>query len=125
MDRDEAIDRIRKALRERSGKTWSVKGGRGTAWGWIRIASPPAKQTTRHRLRPGQPDRPENYEPYDSGQPGGVMTVADREELARLLGLERVHDAGVSIPNSTDYYIEHIDRAEGRPPSVVGNPYWD
>ncbi len=36
MDRDEAIKRIRAALKRRSGKLWSVTGGRGTSWGWIK-----------------------------------------------------------------------------------------
>lgn len=43
-DRDDAIRRIRQALRRRSGKAWSVTGGRGTAWGWITITAPPRRQ---------------------------------------------------------------------------------
>jgi len=37
MDRNETIKTIRAALRRRSGKLWSVTGGRGTAWGWLSI----------------------------------------------------------------------------------------
>ena len=44
MDRNETIKRIRTALRKRSGKAWSVKGGRGTAWGWIQIDAPPSRR---------------------------------------------------------------------------------
>lgn len=101
-DRDETIARIRRALRERTGRPWSVAGGRGTAWGWIRVTAPPA--------------RSEGY---------GVMTEEDRATLASALGLDRVHHQGVNIPASRDYRAEYVDRAEGRPPSVNAQPYWD
>jgi hypothetical protein len=45
MDRNEAIAKIKKGLKVRSGKTWSVKGGRGTSWGWIDIDAPPKRRT--------------------------------------------------------------------------------
>ena len=54
------------------------------------------------------------------------MTEADRAELAQALGYtEPVHGKGVKIPSSSAYYREFIDRAEGRKPSVLGEPYWD
>lgn len=103
LDRDTTIARIRAALRRRSGRAWSVTGGRGTAWGWIRISSPPARRV--------------DY---------GYMSDADRAELGALLGLDGpVHPQGESIPSGSDYYSEYIDRAEGRPPSRTGTPYWD
>ena len=101
-DRNEAIARIRKALRKRSGKAWSVTGGRGTAWGWITIASPPKRR--------------EEY---------GYMSEADQKELAELLGLERVHHQGESIPASSDYRQFYVDRAEGRESMATPTPYWD
>jgi len=97
-DRDEAIKTIRTALKKRSGKTWSVRGGKGTAWGWIEIDVPPAREGSR---------------------------AADLIELAQLLGLETVHHQGVSIAAGRDYRQEYIDRAEGRAPSKIGIPYWD
>jgi hypothetical protein len=102
LDRDETISRIRAALKKRSGKAWSVTGGRGTAWGWISIDAPPKRRTN-----------------------GGNMTAADQAELATLLGLEHAHCQGVSIPAGYDYRAEYVDRAEGRKPSVCGTPYWD
>ena len=93
MERDEAISEIRAALKRRSGKTWSVTGDRGTAWGWITIDAPPARRTEKTH-----------------------MTTADREELARLLGLNDVHFQGVSIPASSQYRQEYVDRANGRTP---------
>lgn len=98
MDRDQAIERIRKALRARSGKSWSVKGGRGTSYGWITIDVPPAREAHR---------------------------TEELKELARLMNVGTVHYQGMDIPASHDYRQEAVDRAEGRTPTVVGTPYWD
>ena len=126
MERKEAIERIRKGLRARSGKAWSVKGGSGTAYGWIKISSPPARQTWRHYLPEGLGDQPKNYVGYDSRQPGGSMTPEDCSELGRLLGLDSpAHCQGESVPASYAYRQEYVDRAEGRKPSKTGQPYWD
>jgi hypothetical protein len=105
IERDEAIKLIRQSLKQRSGKTWSVRGDRGTAWGWITITAPPKRQV--------------EY---------GYMSDEDRAELAALLGYERVeevHHQGVSIPAGSDYRQEFIDRALGRNVTAVGSPYWD
>lgn len=127
MERDETIKRIRTALKRRSGKAWSVTGGRGTAWGWITIDAPPARCTFSHRLKAGAvTDRPEDYEEYDTGQPGGMMGPADRDELGKLLGFDKpAHCQGYSIAASNDYWQEYIDRAEGRTPAKIAEPYWD
>jgi hypothetical protein len=101
-ERDETITAIRNALNRRSGRSWSVTGGRGTAWGWITITAPPRRR--------------DQY---------GAMTTADRIELGQLLGLETVHHQGVSVPAQLDYRTEYVDRAEGRIPSRVGVPQWD
>jgi len=102
-DRDEAIRAIRAALKRRTGRTWSVTGGRGTAWGWITVTAPPSRRVK-----------------YD------YMTEADRRDLGEALGLDApVHSQGVWIPAQHDYRTEYIDRAEGRPPSVVAVAYWD
>ena len=102
MDRDETIRAIRAALKRRSGKAWSVTGGRGTAWGWITIDVPPA------------------------GRADAAARDAGRHELRRLLGLEPCRWArNETIPSANDYYREYLDRADGLVPSVVGTPYWD
>ena len=126
ISRNDVMKAMKTALEKRSGRKWSVTGGAGTAYGWITIDAPPARRTWRHRLKAGCTyDIPENYEGYDSGQPGGNATPTDLAELARLLGLESVHQQGVSIPASSQYYQEYLDRAEGRTPSVIAEPYWD
>lgn len=125
-DRNEAIAAIRAALRRRTGRAWSVTGGRGTVWGWITVDAPPSRATWGYRLRAGAvTDRPEDYEPFDTGEPGRLMSPEDRAELARLLGLESVPVQGVSIPAGHDYRTEYVDRAEGRVPRTTGTPYWD
>jgi hypothetical protein len=102
-DRNDAIKLIRAALKRRSGKTWSVTGGRGTAWGWLTITSPPARRGEF-----------------------GYMTDTDRAELGKLLGLDGpAHHQGVSIPAGSDYRREYVDRAHGLTPSIHGTPYWD
>ena len=125
MQRDEVIQRIRHALKARSGMPWSVTGGRGTAWGWINIDAPPARRTWKFVLPAGVPDVPESYVEVDTGTPGGHTGPEDREILRQLLGLSRMHWQGESIPSSTDYYEEYVDRAEGRMPKRYGAPYWD
>lgn len=62
----------------------------------------------------------------DTGEPGHSSGPQDREELAKLLGVELCQTTGgISVPASSDYYQEYIDRAEGKAPSVIGQPYWD
>jgi hypothetical protein len=101
VDRDTAIKAIRSALRRRSGKAWSVRGGRGTSWGWITISAAPARLGRF-----------------------GELSDEDRAELERLLGVT-VHSQGVTVAASNDYRREFIARAEGREPEAHGQPYWD
>lgn len=103
MDREEAIIKIRAALKQRSAKRWSVRGGRGTSWGWIKVIAPPARR--------GE---------YDE------MSDEDCAELGELFGLDRpAHFQGIDIAASTRYRHEYVARAEGRRPDVLGTPYWD
>lgn len=126
-DRDETIQRIRTALKRRSGKAWSVTGGRGTAWGWIHIDAPPARRTAHTRRKAGATfDRPEDYETVNTGSPGGYTTDEDRKELGELLGFDKpAHYQGHSVAASSAHYREFIDRAEGRTPTKIAEAYWD
>jgi len=126
MKRNEAIKRIKAGLQKRSGKQWSVTGGRGTAWGWLRIDAPPARCTWTHRLKDGAVSyNPEDYEEYNAGTPGYSMGPDDRAELGKLLGFDKpAHYQGVSIAASSDYWNEYIARAEGRTPEKIAQPYW-
>lgn len=126
LTRKAVIKRIKTALQQRSGKAWSVTGGSGTAYGWLMIDAPPARCTCHAVLPPGAVGNPSDYIEVDTGMPGGYMTVADRQELAGLLGLDKpVHCQGESIMSSHDAYREYIDRAEGRVPVKIAKMYWD
>lgn len=110
--RNAVIAQIKKSLQTRSGKPWSVTGGRGTAWGWITVDAPPARRTAHCRLKEGATNTwPESYERVDTGEPDGSMTDADRVELAGLLGKEAVHFQGESIPSQSDAYRVALCRA--------------
>jgi hypothetical protein len=114
-NRDETIKRIRTALKARTGRTWSVRGGRGTAWGWITVSAPPARLVCRYACGPTC-----SHDRY-------TLSADDEALLALALGFVEGRSTyqGVSIAASSDYYREYIDRAEGRAPSVIGTPYWD
>jgi hypothetical protein len=104
INRDEAIARIRAGLKKRTGRSWSVKGGRGTAWGWITIGAPPKRLVDGYRL-----------------------SDVDRAELAKTLGLplSDVHGQGISVPASSEYYRAHVERAETGSTERDPKPYWD
>ena len=127
--RNDVIARIRRGLNNRSDRSWSVTGGRGTSYGWLQIDAPPQRRTFDHRPtdeRGG--DGLPVFELVDAGSDGYLMGRDDRIELARLLGFpdeSAVPHQGVKVPSGHDYYAEFIDRAEGRPPSTRGEPYWD
>lgn len=131
VDRNDAIKLIREALRKRSGKAWSVTGGRGTAWGWITIMSPPARRVAHdpnpayHRDDP-EPGVPSYFENPDDRDRAWYMSEADRTELAQLLGTNRpVHCQGVSIAAASDYRRFYIAAAKGLVPTDSPQPYWD
>lgn len=127
LTRNEVIAKIKADLKARTGMAWSVKGGRGTAYGWITICAPAKRCTLHSQLKAGATSTwPEDYELVDNGQPDGYMTDADLATLRTALGEgASVDRSGVSIPSSNAYYQEFLDRAAGRQPSVIGTPYWD
>lgn len=90
IQRDEAIERIKAALKRRSGRSWSVTGGRGTARGWLNVTVPPKQRID------------------------GGMNADDCKALADLFGLPSpVHFQGLSIgPDERTWYVR---RAEGTP----------
>jgi len=99
-DRNKAITALRAGLRRRSTKTWSVRGGRGTAWGWITVTAPPS--------------RLDQY---------GGMSKADQEELSRIFR-EHVHHQGISIPASNPYREAYVERVLHGSTSLNPQPYW-
>jgi len=84
ISRDEAIARIRAALRARTGRVWSVSHDRGTASGWITVHAPP-------RRRVGE---------------FGYMSDEDRATLAAIFGEHAAGHQGVSIaPDSRGWNV--------------------
>src|SRR5947208_10635306 len=128
QDRNATIKAIEAALQRRSGKSWSVTGGRGTAWGWIHIDAPPVRRTWKCREKAGadySAKWSEQWEEYDTDEPGHSTGPFDREELAKLLGVEVSQvSGGIGVPASYEYRREYLDRANGRTPSVIAEPYW-
>lgn len=100
--RDETIQSIKAAFKAR-GFRYSVKGGRGTAWGWITIDLLPAV----HK----------------------ALDHDGRKKEYQLLGERLMMDTLVygpeDIPSSSAYYAEFVQRAQGIRPTVTGKPYWD
>lgn len=100
QDRNLTIKALRKALKARTGRSWSVTGGRGTAWGWITIQAPPARQD------------------------GYSTSEEDREILGQALG-ERVGHQGAFVPASQDHRREILEQAHGLAVSQGASQYWD
>lgn len=88
--RDEAIERIRAALKRRAGRSWSVRGGRGTAWSWIEVSAPPARRN----------------------EFGGI-SAEDANELSRIFGIGRHHFTGGCWSISREERERMVARAEG------------
>ena len=123
MSREEVISQLKASLKARSKTPWSVTGGTGTAYGWIKIKAAPRFCTWGNRAPNQNPGR-DGWEAYDTGKTGRSMSPAHREELRILLGWESQQEYA-SIPPQTDYRQEYLDRAAGRAPAVTGKPDWD
>ena len=72
IDRAEACKRIKAGLRARTGRAWSVKGGRGTTWGWIYIQEPKSR-TIDGGMSPADQDALRDIFFEGDGHPQGVM----------------------------------------------------
>ena len=128
LTRADAIKRIKAGLERRSGVKWSVTGGTGTAYGWLRIDAPPSRRTWHRVADATQYDsngHPRYVEVNDPSKKYGFAGKEDRDLLAKLLGKETVHIQGEQVPASNDHYREYIDRAEGREPRKIAERYWD
>ena len=116
IERSEAVKRIKAALKEKTGKTWSVHGGRGTAWGWLTVEAP-KKRRVSHRANPNYvshqetPDEPWCFEYIDEQGENWYTSLAEREELAKAFGLDKpVHHKGLSIsPDNRELYVAKVE----------------
>jgi hypothetical protein len=119
IDRDAGIKLIRTALRQRSGKVWSVTGGRGTAYGWLTIMAPPARRICTHWANNSECPTPERCAAHRY-----YMSDADSIELAALLGIEHVHEQGQSVPPD-DRRLWVVRAQTGESCSYHSRPSWD
>lgn len=101
MTRDEAIERIKTALKTKTGRAWSVRGGRGSAWAWITVTAPPKRRNEF-----------------------GYLNQADRAELAKAFQCDSVHNQGITIAASAAHRREFVNRVEGNA-FEVAEAYWD
>jgi len=131
MDRSEAIKRIRAALKKKTGKTWSVTGGRGTAWCWLNVSAPPKRrvwhETIGDPMEPGFLDKPWHERfievpATDDKRAYAYTSLAECRELAVAFGIPDrtyglpdriygVHHQGHSIrPEDWEYWIEQAEK---------------
>ena len=113
LDRSEVVKRIKAALKCKTGKTWSVHGGCGTAWGWLTVEAPKSRRVSVK-------DNPAYVDPWET--PGELRyfeyirengenyftSRAACAELALAFGLsEPTHYQGLQIaPEKWEYYLE-------------------
>lgn len=90
LDRNDAIARIRTALKTLTGRSWSVRGNTGTAWGWIDVGAPPRRCGDFRR-----------------------MTEDDQEMLARATGPDwtrMVAETGISLsPDARTRFVAMLE----------------
>lgn len=121
LTREETIKRIRAALKRKTGKSWTVRGGRGTGWGWIRVESPPRRRV--HHETVGDPRDPDFLnKPYEErfrevapapGVTACCTPLAEAREIAAAFGdghKRLVSDQGLSIsPDAWEAYVEMVE----------------
>jgi hypothetical protein len=115
IDRDEAIKRIRQALKQKTGKSWSVTGGRGTSWGWITVQAPPRRRVSVRSI-PGKENEDLYYdrvEEYKAEGENHYTSRAECKELARAFGVDNVHNQGLGIgPDRREAYVAAVEGVE-------------
>jgi hypothetical protein len=92
IDRDEAVKRLKAAMKQATGRNWRVYGDRGTAWGWLNVRSPKSRTV-------GDFD---------------YMNEEDCCELGRIFhgGRRDCHQQGYSIsPDSREWAVETAEAA--------------
>ena len=117
LDRSEACKRIRVALKRKTGKTWSVTGGRGTAWGWLTVAAPPKRrvchaQNPRWEAWDMTSQEPSYFERQpEEGETAYYTSDADARLITKAFKLNRkVHFQGLQIsPDEWEFYVQRAE----------------
>lgn len=115
LDRKEVVKRIKAALKRKTGKSWSVHGGKGTSWGYITVEAPKSRRIS-YRENPDCADLfnapwAERVIEYRSDGANYNTSLADRTELAAVFGLRRpVHHQGLQIsPDNWERYVALVE----------------
>ena len=125
IERADAVKRLKKALKTITGKTWSVKGSRGTAWGWIDIQAPKSRRVG-HTPDPAwkhweaDPDEPGYFENPDAPKDEKWYTSkADGDTLADIFDKPGFYHQGMSV--SPDGREWHVLKAEEKVAAMTGD----
>jgi hypothetical protein len=104
-----------KALKEATGRTWSVSRSRGTASSWVNVDAPPARRTCEW----------DGVTPAPKGQ--GYSCQNDREVLGKAVHAPGgvAHPQGESIPPDPGCRERVYDLVKGRSDPAVCKPNWD
>lgn len=126
IERADAVKRLKKALRTITGKTWSVSGARGTAWGWIDIQAPKSRRVG-HTPNPAwkhwemDTQEPPFFENPDAPKDERWYTnLADEAVLRDIFDMTGFYiHQGMSVPpDSREWYVL---KAEEKAAAMTGN----
>ncbi len=114
----EVINRIRAALKKKTGQCWSVSWGRGTGGGWLTVQAPPKRRVAHDPnpaydwRNPTNPPTPASLERQPKpGEIGYYTSLADCKLIASAFGLDRpVHFQGLTIsPDERGWYLQKVE----------------
>lgn len=99
-NRSEVTKMIKGFLKARTGRDWSVTGGTGTAWGWLRITAPKGRKVDFR------------------------ATMEDQILLGLAMGCDWPQEA-FSVASSDGHWLAALQRAAGLEVTGSEVPYWD
>lgn len=99
-NRSEVTKMIKGFLKARTGRDWSVTGGTGTAWGWLRITAPKGRKVDFR------------------------ATMEDQILLGLAMGCDWPQES-FSVASSDGHWLAALQRAAGLEVTGSEVPYWD
>ena len=118
IDTNEAVKRIRTALKRRTGTSWSVTRGKGTGYCWLKVAAPPSRRVGHDRNPAWNCWDMESTEPPYFERPKidsdlvSHTSNADAQILADIFGRPRHHCQPMSIsPDEHEWAVFVVEGA--------------